>query len=119
MLPFAGSESTTPSLVTRHSIREAEVRQDNKTFASVRIIIAEDNIVNQKVALGQLRNLGYCADAVPNGLELLKAMENAEFDLIFMDCQMPEMDGFAATAEIRRREGAARHTTIIATTKNV
>ena len=55
---------------------------------------------------------------VSNGRELLKVMENARFDLVLMDCQMPEMDGFAATAEIRRREGNTRHTIIIAMTAN-
>jgi len=68
--------------------------------------------------MGQLNELGYRAQAVPNGRELLKVLENENVDIILMDCQMPEMDGYEATREIRRREGAARHTTIIALTAN-
>jgi PAS domain S-box-containing protein len=107
-----------PDLISRHTLREREIQQRELTFSDVRIVVAEDNPVNQKVALGQLQNLGYRARLAANGIELLKLLEIEPADLILMDCQMPEMDGLAATAEIRRREGNLRHTSIIALTAN-
>ena len=92
------------------------VNRPQPVSSNLRILVAEDNKINQKVALNQLKNLGYAADLACDGEEVLAKIASQDYDMILMDCHMPRLDGYATTKEIRLREGSIRHTTIVALT---
>ncbi|MEH2118224.1 response regulator [Nostoc sp.] len=123
-------------LGTQMEQEESEVRsqelklknhENNSNYHSpgspkLRILLAEDNLVNQKVALKQLQSLGYSADVAGNGKEVLQLLKNIPYDLILMDCQMPVLDGFETTKEIHRWQessfASSRRPVVVAMTAN-
>jgi PAS domain S-box-containing protein len=107
-------------LITRHTLAEARASQAPARVSGpegVHVLIAEDNLLNQKLALKMMEKLGCRADLAGNGREALRMIERDRYDLVFMDCQMPDMDGYEASAIIRRREKeSGGHLPIIAMT---
>jgi PAS domain S-box-containing protein len=102
-------EAVQPHIVTRHTITEQK-RQD------LQILLAEDNLINQKLAVTLLQKAGHVVDVVDDGLKAVEAAKSKRYHVIFLDVQMPEMDGFEAAQQIRVWEGGVRHTPIIALT---
>jgi two-component system, sensor histidine kinase and response regulator len=111
VLGSAAQPDTTP-LMTRFSLQDAPAHA-----TSLRVLLAEDNLVNQRVGTRLLEKRGHRVVIAANGREALLALEKESFDLVFMDLQMPEMDGFATTATIRDKEkGTGKHQEVIALT---
>src|SRR4051812_18784802 len=99
-------------IITQHALAEA------KAAKRARILLAEDNEINQEVAVGMLETMGHRVDVVSDGAEAVAAAASINYDLILMDCQMPRMDGFEATAAIREASPPHRRVAIVAMTAN-
>ncbi|MDY6989646.1 MAG: response regulator [Thermodesulfobacteriota bacterium] len=114
LMAVAGRKTETRQRPSRRIVTKPSIAEKRKQ--KIRILLAEDNAVNQKVALHILEKFGYRADAVANGHEAVSALVSIPYDLVLMDVQMPEMDGFAATREIRKSKSEIRNVPIIAMT---
>ena len=108
--------TTLEQVVAADPVRTPNVEPATAGAIQHRVLVVDDNEVNQLVAAGILRHLGYAVEIAEDGAKGVAAAIASRFHAILMDVQMPELDGYAATAEIRRLEGVGRHTPIIAMT---
>jgi signal transduction histidine kinase/CheY-like chemotaxis protein/ligand-binding sensor domain-containing protein len=112
--PKTGAHSENPAAGSAPS----RTSDDANDVLPARILIAEDNPVNQTLTKRMVEKMGHRADVVGNGGEAVQMLGRIQYDLVLMDCQMPEMDGYEATSELRRREKGAQHLPVIALTAN-
>jgi len=117
--PFAAG-GRNAVMVMEHPASSGAARHGNESRKTrpIRILVAEDNAINQEVCVRMLQKAGFEASVVENGEEAVHALSNEAFDLVFMDCQMPVMDGYEATGQIRKREQGGKHAVIVAMTAN-
>ncbi len=116
-LPFklsSGAAGEAPAAARDRALADVPARAEQRR--RYRVLVAEDDEINQLVVLRVLSDLGFRARAVDNGREVLEALEGEAFDLVLMDCQMPVLDGYETTRRIRRSESAGRHLPIVAVT---
>jgi two-component system sensor histidine kinase/response regulator len=111
--PLSRKKTQTATLTMKAAIAAPA----NPARKPVRVLLAEDNVINQKVAVGLLNNIGFPADVAGNGLEVLAALDLRPYEVILMDCQMPELDGYETTQRIRQRPDC-KSIRIIAMTAN-
>ncbi len=108
-----------PSEVKNHKADQKHAEEKTSPMGHLNTLLVEDNQVNQLVARKMLEQLGCKVEAVSDGKLAVEALEDKKYDIVFMDCQMPVMDGYEATLKIREKEGKDKHTNIIALTANV
>ena len=112
-LVLSEQRKNTRFIATRHTVREALPPFDGK---GAHVLLAEDNVTNQRVAIGMLKKFGVTVDVVADGLDALRLLRKGGYDLVLMDCQMPKMDGFETARRIRSMEGPRRDVPIVAMT---
>jgi two-component system, sensor histidine kinase and response regulator len=118
ILQKASVDAVEPAHVDQAASRSGMLARSVRSLEGVRVLVVEDNTINQKVAVRILERFGCRPDGASDGREAIALIASIPYDIVLMDCQMPEMDGFEATAAIRRMEGSTRHTCIIAMTAN-
>jgi hypothetical protein len=112
-LPLEAAPEPAPTPVRR---RDAHMTPRTAPASATRILVVEDSPVNRVVTVSMLERAGFHVTAVNDGVEALEALSTTRYDVVLMDCQMPNLDGYEATRELRRREGEGRHTPVIAMT---